>query len=335
MRLFIYELISAGALGPATPAALHREGWAMLSAIVEDFSNIPGLETITMLDSCCSERPRWKYRSVQPMDEADVFCELARSADLALIIAPEFDDHLALRSDYALDAGCRLLGCAPGAVRLTGDKLQTADWLAKRGIATPPTQLLDVWEPTNLTGLRVCKPRYGAGSQSMCLLHGPYEIPRPWTPDMIEQPYVPGQPVSVAFLVGPKQIVPTPGATQHLADDGRFHYLGGRTPLPPPLRDRAIPLAQRAVEAVPGLQGYVGVDLILGAAADGSHDVVVEINPRLTTSYIGLRQLTRTNLAELWLRLWRGETVEQPDWSEDVIEFTADGTTLLAASRSQ
>ena len=153
---------------------------------------------------------------------------------------------------------------------------------------------------------------------------------------MIEQPYVVGQSASVAFLVGPHQIVPTPGATQNLSDDGRFQYLGGLTPLPSPLRDRAVALARRAVESVPGLFGYVGVDLILGDATDGTGDVVVEINPRLTTSYIGLRQLARTNLAEVWLRLFRRETIAQLDWYEDrIIEFDADGRTSLAVSRSR
>jgi predicted ATP-grasp superfamily ATP-dependent carboligase len=333
MRLFIYEMISAGALGNDAAPSLRGEGWAMLAAIVEDFSKVPGVEVVTVVDDLCPECPKWNCRLVYPLIESDVFCERAAAADYALIIAPEFKNHLATRTELVLEAGCRLLGSVPDAVRLTGDKLRTASWLAERGIPTPPTQEIEVWGPSSLQGPRVCKPRYGAGSQSMCLLQGPYDFP-PGDAD-IEQPYVPGQPASVAFLIAPHQIVPTPGATQRLSDDGRFQYLGGRTPLPKPLRDRAQSLARRAVESVPGLFGYIGVDLILGDAADGTGDVVIEINPRLTTSYIGLRQLAHTNLAEVWWRLACGETVEEIAWSDNIVDFSADGRTALAVSHER
>ena len=64
--------------------------------------------------------------------------------------------------------------------------------------------------------------------------------------------------------------------------------------------------AARAVAALRDPTGYLGIDLILGAAADGSEDVVIEVNPRLTTSYIGLRAATDANLAGLMLTIAAG-----------------------------
>ena len=61
---------------------------------------------------------------------------------------------------------------------------------------------------------------------------------------------------------------------------------------------------------MPATQGYVGIDLVLGSAEDGSADVVVEINPRLTTSYVGLRQLLKTNLAAAMIEAAAGRPVE-------------------------
>ena len=52
-------------------------------------------------------------------------------------------------------------------------------------------------------------------------------------------------------------------------------------------------LARAAVRAIAGLRGYVGVDLVLGEDAVRC----IEINPRLTTSYIALRRVARLNLA--------------------------------------
>ena len=99
-----------------------------------------------------------------------------------------------------------------------------------------------------------------------------------------------------------------------------MQYVGGRVPLVSELVDRATELGRRAVAAVPGLRGFVGVDLILGA-----DDRVVEINPRLTTSYIGLRHLTRDNLAACWLSILRGDDVAAPSWSDGELVFSSRG----------
>src|SRR5262249_42097316 len=152
----------------------------------------------------------------------------------------------------------------------------------------------------------VIKPRHGAGSQATFLANRPEDLDtclaqfRTECPDddwLLER-FVPGRPVSVSFLIGPCRQIPLLPAAQQLSSDGRFRYQGGHLPLPAFLAGRAVQLAGKAVAAVPGLQGYAGVDLVLGNAVDGSEDCVIEINPRLTTSYVGLRVLAETNLVE-------------------------------------
>ena len=130
--------------------------------------------------------------------------------------------------------------------------------------------------------------------------------------------------MEVSERTPPPQTIPLLPARQHLSNDGRFHYEGGSLPLPEPLARRAVRLAQQAVQCIPGLRGYVGVDLVLGKMEDGSEDWAIEINPRLTTSYIGLRQSCRQNLAELMLRCVRRETIEPPMWLEGEIRFQPD-----------
>jgi len=68
--------------------------------------------------------------------------------------------------------------------------------------------------------------------------------------------------------------------------------------LPADLAERATRIATQAVACVPGMAGYSGVDVVLGKT-----DVVIEINPRLTTSYIGLRTIMSMNLAGLMIGL--------------------------------
>ena len=58
-------------------------------------------------------------------------------------------------------------------------------------------------------------------------------------------------------------------------------------------------LANAVARALPGLWGYCGVDFI----EPGSAPMVLEVNPRLTTSYAGLRDATGLNVAQLVLDL--------------------------------
>jgi predicted ATP-grasp superfamily ATP-dependent carboligase len=111
---------------------------------------------------------------------------------------------------------------------------------------------------------------------------------------------------------------------QRISDDGRLRYLGGELPLASGLADRARALADRAISALPQSVGYIGVDLVLGREPGGSEDVVIEVNPRLTTSYVGLRAAAKSNLAEaMWLAA-NGD-IRPIEFADRPIEFDPSG----------
>jgi predicted ATP-grasp superfamily ATP-dependent carboligase len=145
---------------------------------------------------------------------------------------------------------------------------------------------------------------------------------------MILQQLVSGRPASVAFLCGPWQRLALAAAAQHFSADGRFRYQGGELPLPASLAERAVRMARSAVAVVPGLAGYVGVDVVLGNADDGSNDWVIELNPRLTTSYLGLRALARENLAETMVRVVNGERIDLLSWKNKSVRLFTDGNVV-------
>jgi predicted ATP-grasp superfamily ATP-dependent carboligase len=172
----------------------------------------------------------------------------------------------------------------------------------------------------------ILKPADGAGSLGVQWLAdrtARYNVDLLGASPRLEQ-YHPGIPASVAVLCGPHQQVALPACLQSLSRDGRFRYLGGSTPIPQHLDGRARSIAVRALEGMPGLRGYMGVDLVLGEHDSGRDDLVIEVNPRLTTSYIGLRHLADVNLAGAMLAIGEGGCVEIPA-RRCSVTFYADG----------
>jgi tyramine---L-glutamate ligase len=328
MRLFLYEYTNAAPGEAGGAAALRGEGWAMLSALAADFGRVPGAHITTLLHHGVRQRLGHNCVHMGAGEERDSFRRLARAADFCLVIAPEFDDLLAARGAWVQEAGGRLLGATVDAIRLTADKLALAQHLHRHGVPTPATVPLE-GSLASVSFPAVCKPRHGAGSRATFLVNkvselaGVVAVAEAEMPgaDRIVQPFMPGLSASVSFLLGPGRMVPLAPAAQELSADGRFHFRGGRLPLEGGLAERAVHLGRRAIESVSGLRGYAGVDLVLGEKTDGSLDYIIEINPRLTTSYIGLRRLARGNLADALLEVFAGREVWL-EWNAGPVCFT-------------
>ena len=92
--------------------------------------------------------------------------------------------------------------------------------------------------------------------------------------------------------------------------DGTLHYDGVDIDVWPrhdPRRPTLDALASRVAAALPGLRGFVGIDLVWHARHG---PVLIEINPRLTCAYVGLSQRLRRNLAAEVLALQRLERID-------------------------
>jgi hypothetical protein len=250
---------------------------------------------------------------------------LASQADWTLLIAPESDGALAKRAALVELVGGRLLSPGTGTIRIAANKQTTMDYLQRRKLPVPRGEMLAANSPAlaNVSFPAVLKPIDGCGSQDIHLLASAKDIPSDFEPShwRIEE-FVPGLAASVAVLCGPREGYALPACEQRLSSDGRFTYLGGRVRLPAQLDGRARNLALATMKAMPPTIGYVGIDLVLGDATDGSGDRIIEINPRLTTSYIGLRMLAESNLAAAMLAVAEGKPADLR-FSSKEIEFSA------------
>ncbi|HEY2785778.1 MAG TPA: ATP-grasp domain-containing protein [Fimbriiglobus sp.] len=313
VRVFVYEHMTASSRIPAE--SLYREGRAMRDAIRDDLGAVPGVEVVSFPDFA-------------PIDS---FESLVRGCDAALVIAPEFDGILESLVRRVEAVGVPVLGPSAAAVRLTADKLATARVWASAGIPSPLTESVLDWAESRVPC--VIKPRFGAGSTAtyFCgntetFLRHRQAVREGFSGESIACEFVPGTAVSVAFLIGPAETRPLIPALQYVSPDSHFRYDGGELPIPPTLAERAVFLGKRAVERIPGLHGFVGVDLVLGRADDGTQDRAIEINPRLTTSYVGLRTRAATNLAGVLLNICSDKLVGTIGWKPGHTRFRPDGT---------
>jgi predicted ATP-grasp superfamily ATP-dependent carboligase len=332
MHFFLYEWSSGGGLvnePGALPTSLVREGVMMAGALAADLIRIPGSRVTALRD------PRVVQLALDGCDVIDVqsfadhfgeFERLAAAADATFLIAPEFDGILLKAARRVVECGGRLRSPSPEFIRLTADKHKTCERLAAAGVPVPTGIVLEPEQklPDDFSYPAVLKPVDGAGSQDTLLVASSYDDPPPYAwPRRLER-YIPGLAASVAFLCGPAGRVPLVPCKLRISEDGRLRYRGGELPLAPGLAERAVKLADQALAALPATQGYLGVDLVLGRDPHGAEDVVIEVNPRLTNSYVGLRAAAKTNLAEAMIRVAEGDTTPV-EFLTRSLEFDVDG----------
>ncbi|MCC7406596.1 MAG: ATP-grasp domain-containing protein [Phycisphaeraceae bacterium] len=299
MRVFVFEHVCGGGMirQPLDSATVERSS-AVLSAVVDDFLRA-GVQVLTTLDHRISLRLEGAQvlRADGRSSIEAVIDQLAAEADYALVIAPETEGILESWSAKLTAAGARRLGSRPDAVALCADKLGFADAMMRGGVPTPLTRRLNV--EAELAKPVIVKRRRGAGCEEVYLCRTKGDLSQvPFGRDWIMQDHAAGAAVSASFILHggvPRRLQV---CRQVVEGSLRLHYRGGSVPVDETLAGRAFALAERALERVPGLRGFVDVDLVLAEEGEAAgQDVVLEINPRVTMSYIGLKALCETSVA--------------------------------------
>jgi predicted ATP-grasp superfamily ATP-dependent carboligase len=192
-------------------------------------------------------------------------------------------------------------------VAVAADKWQCFRRFTQEGLPTPETHRMPPSEAVAAAAALgfplVVKPVDGVGCEAVSFvsdtpsLHRALQLMEPRQCDVLLQRYVAGIHASVSLLIANSGVLPLSLNEQTITIGIPFHYLGGSVPLEHGLKQVALEAARRAASLVPGLKGYVGVDVVLTE----DQCQLIEINPRLTTSYVGLRQVININLAEaIW-----------------------------------
>ena len=285
----------------------------MLTAVAADFAAAGHLQVV-LVDERLSDGLRAELPSQAQLvsiaadsELPDVLRRTAAECDRVLLIAPESGGCLLQTLDWLDAFGDRMVSPGREFVRLSSDKNATAEWLNSKQVPTTSGMPLpETPEKMSLPLPVVIKPIDGAGSEQVQLFETLDAIDWPEHPDRFRvESFVAGASVSVGVIASasdggsPKfQFLPPTG--QLFDADPIGTYIGSRYPLPADIATRATALAERAARSLPPTGGYFGIDIVV-ADAGPDHDTVIEVNPRLTTSYVKLREIVTTNLAEMML----------------------------------
>lgn len=344
MRLLVYEWCSSGGLaGPSRPAVLPeghdaeplaREGLAMFRAVIADAVRDGGWTVAALLDaSHVVDLPVGVEPQVVPAgQELDGLVTEAARADAVIVVAPETAGVLIDRVDLVRRSGAKVVSPGRRFLEITSDKHTTIETLAEAGVPVPRGMVLDADEswPEGFPLPAVRKARSSCGCDGLVVVRPGDALPCPaGEPTRLERFHT-GLSVGVSCLLGPTGITPVTAIVQRFSAEPSIGFRGGDRLADPGLRRRAEAHAVAAVAAVVSRccgdagGGWVGVDMILGAAEDGREDVVLEINPRLTTSFVGLAAVARSSVVRAMLDADAGRPVPR-DLDHDFTSFTVTG----------
>ena len=200
--------------------------------------------------------------------------------------------------------------------------------------------LHEKWQAEDpLTPLKlIIKPLIGVDCEDIVVIEKiedlTLDLDKIFTPGsrVIVQEYIEGEDVSVSLISDGKKAIPLSLNRQFVElKDDKGTYVGGKLPYESRYGDEAIEIAVKAVEAIDGLKGFVGVDLLINADEKDVYSVyLLEINSRFTTPYVGLTKVASINIAKTVVELLDGEIdIEDIEVSlNGEVEFKKSGDNL-------
>ncbi len=236
------------------------------------------------------------YEVVSPGkgDFGDEIERLAPDCRYGLVIAP---DHLLAEFTRRMEGITHNVGTDSTNAAVCANKRLTARLLAEHGIDVPQEVA---------AGMRVIKPIRGSGSVNVRIGDeepGDGEFGQEiLTGDLLSVSVIGSRVVGdvCSFYSGAPPFVLAINRQIIENNSGRITYLGGETPVDHPRAEEIREIAKKVVTTL-GCQGYIGIDMIVG-----DRITVIDVNPRITTSLIGIAAVMEEEIADLLIKASEG-----------------------------
>ncbi len=306
MKLLVFEYICGGGMADQVlPDSLAAEGRLMLQALIDQLKDLAAIQLLITLDKRCNLVVLPANADIIWIDEQspkNYLSDLIAQADAVWPLAPESQGLLTDIAQQVLDQNKQLLLSSPTTVRLCSDKLATYQTLIAHKIACVETQLLEQ-NSLNQYPISVLKPIDGLGCEGSIVVDNPqqFEQLKADLTHYIVQPYIAGQAVSLSCLFKQGQgWLLSCNQQQIQLKQQQFNLSACMVNVPNRYPEFYQNLIDKIAKALPELWGYIGIDLI--ETADQG-PLLLEINPRLTTSFVGIYPATGINVAEQVIQL--------------------------------
>jgi len=310
----VFEYITGGGFNKQElPDSLTGEGSLMLNALLDNLIRLNSFEVTIMLDWRLANSIEVNSVIIRPEhDVTEEFVRLVKQSDLVWPIAPEFDGILQNLCQTVESLGKVLLTSPATAVAIAGNKFKTYELLNRHHITSVPTRMFDdAYSP----GEWMIKPIDGVGCSDSRVITNRLDFEQMVTSEgqYVIQPHLQGVKTSLSclFKQGRGWLV-CANLQRFEFTDQQYHLTGI---VVNHYRDLSAyqQLIDEIAAALPELWGYAGIDLI-----ENDRTWVLEINPRLTTSFVGIYDALGINIAEAVLQLMHGEPIINPAYNRPV-----------------
>ncbi|MHA1126263.1 MAG: ATP-grasp domain-containing protein [Candidatus Heimdallarchaeota archaeon] len=320
MRILVQEYSSSGGMVQDRPStSLLTEGFGILRVLIQNCKRL-GMEVVTTLDERLSSIANFLDADIiEFISKEDEFTEKGlehlNNCDYFLVVAPGVYGILSSIINLYQKSKATSLNCNSSAIELSTNKDQTYEELSKNNIRIPNTLSIkpnsNVYEITNngivknehkkeelqnldLTFPLVVKPNDGVDCEGVNLCKNKSElieyVELNQKKHLLIQEYIIGDNLSITAFVNENKINILSVNEQliRLGFEGS-EYLGGVSNIRHPLDEKIRSFGEKVLRNIEGLNGFVGIDLIVSKNAKNVHEIyLIEINPRVTTSVCGL-----------------------------------------------
>ncbi|MHA1835913.1 MAG: ATP-grasp domain-containing protein [Candidatus Odinarchaeia archaeon] len=316
----VYEHASGGGYCSINvKPSLFSEGYGMLNSTLQDFQRFES-DVYTTLDyRIANFTPLLRVNVITilrpPQDILTLFGSIIEDMDQILLIAPEQKGILYKITKIAENKHLIILGSSSEAIKMISNKYNLQVMAKNLGLNVPESVKISFNRSideikeivANIGYPSVFRSLDSVGGSGVYLVKDETELERVILElkhsteydEFLAHKYINGIPASVSLISNGMAAKPISLNAQAITFDresGSLNYLGGYIPLKYRRSTSIKRQATQLIENISGLRGFIGVDLIIG---DDDQIYFLEVNPRITTSYVGLRKIVDVNLMDI------------------------------------